>query len=60
MKVPKAIEISSDLIKYQYSAAKTDEGDAVNLGNQALIRLKSLRVQGYQEAQVLLPGETPE
>lgn len=53
-----AIEILSDMVKYQYSASKTKEGDAVKLGIQALNRLLLLRSGLFIRHDTLLSGET--
>ena len=60
MKLEKAIEILGEMVKYQYSSGKTDEGDAVKLGLDALNRIKSLRSIFQVEEHHLLSGETPD
>ncbi len=59
MLLSKAIEILQDILRYEYSAHKTDKRDAIMLGLQALRRCQQERALVPQHPDTRLPGETP-
>lgn len=58
MNLEKAIEINADNIAHEYSAKRSDDGDALKLSNAALKRFALARSYGDKHCQGLLPGET--
>lgn len=60
MKIKQAIEFLEEETGRQviYYGGRRD--DAIRLGIEAMKRLQDLRYKGYQETQIMLPGETKE
>lgn len=60
MKLDKAIELNKDSAKSLRSHKFIDHADAIQLGVEALIRLKELRVEDPLGRYYYLPGEDSE
>ena len=58
MYLSKAKEILGDIILYQYSASRSDEGDATKIGLEAIIQVEFYRSIPNGKHHNLLKGET--
>ncbi len=59
MEILKAIELNEESIKSLRGHKFYDHADAVQMGNEGLIRLKGNRESPTHASTRLLPGETP-
>jgi len=56
--ITKAMEIVSDVVRFQHSASPSDEGDALRLSYQALRSINVWRDDHDDGPLMQLPGET--
>ncbi len=59
MKLEKAIEILEEDKNWDYEGVSEDLENALQLGIEALKRVKSIRIGGKPDKYTILPGETP-
>jgi hypothetical protein len=60
MQIPKALELNKESEQSLRKHKFIDHADAIQLGIEALKRVKELRVSGKPDRYSILPGEDPE